>query len=467
MKMHYIAALLPTIALVLGGCYLAPDEGAGSVGVQLPGSDDPDQTVVDDEAARTARVYLLSGDSLVDLADTGHLQVNLVDGDQDVSVGPVPAGPGYQVILVLGALDGGSFTPARFAVSETFTVFAGQANEITPLSTQPVDFTAGALDGESLVGVMTDGTSLYAASSGELFAGTPALEFGDGIAVPAGQTVNSLSLGFFFSGSGFAPEPWLNTTTGILPYRGGAFDTDFSSALETNSILSSGSFGVGTAPTRNLYGFFQLDGGLGGLWVTDANYTTPIAWEWLDEVDLSEVVTGQPVYDFVVDGMDAVYFATKLGSFRLTSDLLTSGASTVQDIMDAAEFFTVAVNGQQMDVTEMALVGDTMYLATAKGVVQGSVVAGEAVLEVAEDAAVIPETANREVLAMAFGSTYGAILTNHFLVVTNNREDYEAIPIYVGTGGVPSDIFLDTATGTVLVAGSDGLLAVNIDAAVE
>lgn len=471
MKLRHIGVLLLLIGLVLTGCYVAPGDGEGSIGVQLP-DDDPDGSTQDpDLEGQTARIYLLQGDTLVDLTENVFVDIDLVEGNRAVTVGPVPAGNGYQVILLLGETDEEVFYPARFAVSEVFTVISGESNEITPLVTEPNDMLAVAPDliGEDLVGITATPDGVFTATTDTLFVGDANLNFDDGSDVAGDQLVNSLSVGWFFDGSAFAQEPWLNTTEGILPYRGAAFDADFSANLAQTSVLSSGSFGIGLGADRNLYAFFQIDGGLGGLWVTNDNRGTPAAWEWLDEVDLSDLVTGQPVHDFVVDfDNEAVYFATKLGAFRLTTEVLTEGDSaTVQDVLDEADFFVVTVDGTEVDVTDLALVGDSLYLATGKGVIKGTVVAGDEVVDVGDGEAVIPATANREVLAMAFGGGYGAILTNNFIIVTDNQADYKLIPIYAGTGGTPSDIFLDSINGIVLVSGSNGLLAVDIDEAMN
>ena len=82
----------------------AGQDGAGSVGIELP----PASSTGDPADQTHARIWLLQGNLLSDIGDAeGELfkQVEIESSDNEVSVGPVLAGAGYQVILSIGELE--------------------------------------------------------------------------------------------------------------------------------------------------------------------------------------------------------------------------------------------------------------------------------------------------------------------------------------------------------------------------
>ena len=55
--------------------------------------------------------------------------------------------------------------------------------------------------------------------------------------------------------------------------------------------------------------------------------------EWLDAIDLSDIVAGQPIYDMAVysDGVTVDgFFATKLGAFRMPQSVLDGQQRSIQ-----------------------------------------------------------------------------------------------------------------------------------------
>ena len=342
--------------LLLAGCYVLVDDGVGSVGITLPdrssAGEASDQSV--------ARIYLLNETSLVEIGDaTPYKEVPILTVQNEVSIGPVPSGPGYQVILVLGndAADpvaGGEaklFVPEFYAVSEPFAVIAGQA---TPVPLVPVasPFSyAPAVFGEHLVGITFVGGSFYTASAGD--AGSEAFQLDAGLNVigtpaplPDGETATSLGVGALFS----VPNvPWINTDKGIIPYVGGTLELDFDLDYPSDfpPVLDSGAFLSGGT---DLYGWFQVEGGLGGVYDNNSG-----GKQWLADIDLSSFISGQPVSDLAVDdsaGSIEGYFASKLGAFKLPEVVLFNDEiDTVPEILDSASFFEVLIDGEKAAIT--------------------------------------------------------------------------------------------------------------------
>jgi len=480
------ALRLLAIALFAGflaGCYVMVDDGVGSVGIEMP-----DANSTGDPSPETlARIYLLNGTQLVPVGDdTPFKLVALESEDNEVSIGPVPSGPDYQVILALGDIEPGVgdtevFVPARYAVSDSFTVVAGQA---TPIDLTPVESKFSYVPtvfGEDLVGIAK--VARGPANPGDVYfytaTTTEAIELNTSYAVtaratlPAGEEATGVDVGALVTET--YPVPWINTDSGLLPYLGGNsfsaaevdFDADYTGESAIPPVLDSGAFRVerGSTGYYDLFGWFQTDAGLGGVYdEDDALIGGDGPKQWVADIDLSEFISGQPITDLVVDigpdGVDA-YFASKLGAFKLPKEVLIDGLSTVPDILDAATFFDVVVDGEAAVITQLAQVGAKLYLGTNKGVV--SILTADIELDSIPTSDVVTESLGRTVRDMAIGSNYQAILTDNFLIVSGPATNYTAVPIYAGIVTAPTGLYLDDSSGVVLIAGETGIAAVDID----
>jgi len=465
-----LVGMVMITGLLLAGCYVLVDDGVGSVGIELPDTNNAggpsDQEI--------ARIYLLNETSLVEIGDTTPYKVvDITTVENEVSIGPVPSGPGYQVILVLGNPDSvtGVFVPGLYAVSEPFAVFAGQATPVDLVSVaSQFGYVAGVL-GENLVGITFVDGSFYTASAdntgSDAFRLSPALAVTATAALPAGETANGLGVGALIGEAN--PVPWINTNKGILPWLGNStfsdtpkelgFDVDYPAGFVFPSVLDSGAFISGA----DLYGWFQVDGGLGGVY---DEFLSAGDKQWLTDIDLSTFISGEPVSDLAVDfstGSVEGYFASKLGAFKLPEVVLTDPElDTVPEILDAATFFEVMVDEEEAAITELALVGTDLYLGTNRGVV--SVATADLILDSIPTSTVVTESLGRTVRDMAMGSSYHAILTDHFLIVSSNGgSTYSVVPIYAGIVTAPTGLFLDDVTGVVLIAGETGISTVDID----
>ncbi len=470
-----ICALAAIAVIFLAGCYLDLDGGAGSVGIQLPEPRSIDGTA----PAGLARVYVLNGPALLTVGEgTDFAEFDLSPDETtkltEVTVGPVPAGDGYQVVLVFGDyLDGvGStkaFVPVEYALSGEFTVSAGQANvaDVTLGVTPYVPVAVSDTLGTELRGIVVAGSSIHTASSTRLYSATASpdafstLDLTAGPSVPTGRTINSIALG---AAEGEGPTVWANTTSALSPLDSAvlqeAFDTD--SEIETFSILDSGAF---INPVDSFsYGYVQFDGGLSG--VRDIG-SGP---EWLDAIDLSDIVVGQPIYDMAVysDGVTVDgFFATKLGAFRMPQSVLdpANSVDTAEKVFEASDFFEVIIDGVNATITQIAvgLSGDdTLYLGTPRGAVEVTNY-NQIGVDVVVDSTLVPGTAGLIVEDIVTAGNYVVILTNHFLVYsTDGGTSFARVPIYASSVGKVTGMFVDTSSGVVLLSGEFGLSGIDL-----
>ncbi|MFW6260109.1 MAG: hypothetical protein ACOC6J_00860 [Spirochaetota bacterium] len=485
-----LSAIAALVIVTLAGCYVGYDDGAGSVGIPLP---DP-RTVSQGAAAEYARIFVLNGAILLELGeDTPFEEFDLTPSEgqtlSEATVGPVPAGDGYRIVLVFGDYQTGAggdyFVPSEYALSDPFTVHGGQATAVdAELGPTPFVGVGGSdILGLDLKGIVFTGTNLYVADPDTLYqaVATPAdfetgVSFGSSFAAPGGRTINSITLGAMEGGvagpTGDVQTVWLNTTQGLLPFVGSTFDSSFDdgSELETTSILDSGAFIL--PADYSLYGYVQFDGGLSAVRDFDGG-SGP---DWMKPTDLSDLVSGQPIYDLAVQltGSNVYgYFATKLGAFRMPDTVISDDTiDTAQEVFESSDFFEVSINGTKAVITQIAIDpsgSGEIYLGTPRGAVR--VPAAEAAKIGSEDnvpldATLIPGTEGLIVEDIVMGGDYVVVLTNHFLVYSTNGGDSFAsapLPVYASSAGTVNEIFLDTSGGVVLLAGSSGLAGVDID----
>lgn len=486
-KLIRTGTVIALLAL-LAGCYFSLDEGADSVGIQLPSPQSARGAALED----TGRIYVINGAKLINVGEEApyaEFELEPTPGERltEYSVGPVPAGPGYRVVVVFGSYApaggrGEFFLPASYALSEEFAVVAGQANEtgelaLTDARFAPVDL-ANTL-GRELVGVafvpdvnpLLPGR-LYAANGTTLYEATiPSVDeygdvtFAEDYPVTGGRTINSISLG----ADDLGPAVWVNTTRGIL------VGTDLDGSIMTNSGLAEKSILDSGALYRPLvhYGYLQFDGGVSA--VQKLSGADP---NWLEPADLSEIVVGRPVYDMDVErGATATtgYFATRIGAFRLKEDILTLDLSSVQEIFasEFTDFFAVEIGGRLATITSLAVVNvaggdaDYLYVGTPRGAMR---------VEIADIGAnpstdrveglLIPQTTGQVVKNIVAQGDLIVIVTNHFLLYSMNGSaatpSFAEVPLYASSVGEVTGILVDQVSGIALLSGTGGLVAIQL-----
>ena len=479
-----LSAIAALVIVTLAGCYVGLDDGAGSVGIPLP---DP-RTVSEGAPAEYARIFILNGAIVLEVGEeTPYKEFDLSPSAnetlEEATVGPVPAGDGYRVVLVFGNYEEGAggdeyFVPSDYALSDPFTVYGGQATAVdVELGPTPFDAAGGTL-GLNLVGIMwdgdVDGDDLYVATPDELFVGDlGTLNFGSQETLPTGETANSISRGAL---EGVGPVPWVNTDQGLLPYdtSGGGWQQDFDTGKGfAGAVTDSGAYILGTT----LYGYVQFDGGLGG--VRD---TVGSAEEWMQPADLADLVAGEPIYDLAVqydstapDGGEVYgWFATKLGAFRMPKSLLEDSdmypdLTVAQEVFERSDFFEIMINGTKAIITDIAVGYDgasTLYLGTPRGAVRVSDLSGftsdpEPDFELSGE--LIAGTEGLIVEDIVMVGSYVVVLTNHFVVYSDDDGSTfsDPIPVYASQlGGEVTDMFVvDSALADLAILAGNGGVA--------
>ena len=335
---RYILIFLISIAFLLPcSCFFSGVEDTGSIELVFNSTDTKSLKAAGD--FYYARVWLLSENNIFSLGDNEYIEVQLEsDNNVDLTIENIPAGVTYTLLLATGTastLDDPLFETIKYGKTE-ITVAAGVNNAVS-LTMLDTPFTIqNTLLGKDMSGAaIVDGSTLYASEGNYIykFEGLPAItDDTDPVRIPEDYNgiVNSLSAGISFAGTAVL---WLNTDNGILPYDGSVFNVDFSANHEGKiSILQSGIIDIEIGDDIL---FFQIDGGLGGVSIDKMSPTN-----WVD-IDLSDIITGQPVHDFIVID-EYGYFATKLGAFRMDDGLISGydGGET-PDYMDYCNFFEI------------------------------------------------------------------------------------------------------------------------------
>ena len=500
MKYAKIVLAALVAVLLLASCYMVTDTGTSTVGIELP--DPRSMSSTDEEPAEFARIYVINGANLVAVGDgTPYKEItfNLEDDERvtQVSVGPVPSGDGYEVVAVFGDKEPGAggadvFVPVLYAMSEdTFTVHGGQTTETPELELLASPFVAVDPDqtlGANLLGVVFNGSRLYTATSAKLLESDPLGGLGgtvdfpsSGVALPTGYTVNSITLG---ADRTAGAVPWLNTDKGLLPYitGGTGFDEDFDNRGDVPgynptdkdwNVLDSGGFvfnnplDAGDPLNGDVFGYFQFEGGLGGVWDDDGTL------KWMSPARMDDLVTGQPILDLDVQlhGTVHAYIASKLGAFVMPQELLTEepagDVSPAQRVLDMSTFFEVEIDGTAAQITHVSIGSDTdahLYLGTPRGALKvpvGDIGTVEPPLKV--DAELVDGTERLAVVDLVSTGNLVVVLTEHFLIYSvDSGETFTRVPVYASSVGVVSGMLLDPSTGSVLITGSTGLVGTDV-----
>jgi len=454
MKRILIVAVI--LFTVLTSCYFSGDGSVGSLSivVQTAGA----KAIGDTDTYDTARVYMMSTNTdlenaFYDFGD-GEIYTQAAIENGTVTVEGAPVG-NWNVLVALGSLEGSEsdiFYVQQYGESGAVQILSGVTNEVTVTSLKTNPFaTATELFGQDVVGVAELGASLYAAEPGALhsYTGPDFSAYGDKPDPLPGQTINSISPGLNESQ---VPVLYINTNQGIfLP---GAPYTEFSIDLGEVPVLDSGAYEYGAASPETVV-YFQRDGGLGGALLDYLPY------DWVD-VDLSDVITGQPVLDFEVvdDPLDCVFFVTKLGSFALSTDLVDGGSPSADEVFELAVFFN-DIGGFFYSIRSVGYdsAGGQMYLGTDDGAYVG--VPSPPPADTFSSVSLVPGTAGMaiDMVEVSPSSGHVAFLSNLNLYMIKGT-DVVKIPFY---GGLPGTVRRMTwhSSDVLLIAGSTGLVSLD------
>jgi hypothetical protein len=291
---------------------------------------------------------------------------------------------------------------------------------------------------KSVVGVVFP-SNIYASTSNIFSWGADVMSMTNSLALTAGHTANSISIGRNTGGAG--GTVWVNTDKGILPFNGSAFDEDFTSNLGTVDILDSGAHNNGSED----YVFFQRDGGLGGC---ESTSTPPSGWI---DIDLSDVIQGQPVKDIVIKdagGASQAYFATVLGSFFLDEAMFVPPGDS--DFLDYATFFSVGQNN--IPVIALDYDGTNYYLGTEDGVWRSTD-------PVSVAPTLIAGTSGRRYFDIVASNGQWAARSTTYVVTGSGASVTSEIPFQVFPDGITAMAW-NGAGDTLVVAAEEGLVSI-------
>ena len=362
-NIKYLLFLVLTVAL-LTSCFFNPAvEDTASISLKLnPGAS---SRALNGEITH-ARVFLLSdGYSLLKFQD-GNYHFEAENSSGEIVITGVPSG-NWNVLLSLGKLSEGVFEEIKYGESGEIFLSPGVKNEVN-IALKESPFTVSAtLSGKNVRGVVGVGTKVYATSGNILYEGASSVyPMSEIPALPEGYSINSLSRGMWFDNGSSASELWINTTKGIVPYRGGDYKTDFPQENPV-SVLKSGAMYFPVDEDRELPAiliYYRRPKGFGGIYI-DTENLDPANWEWTN-VDLSESLAGELIYDFTIR-KDYGYFASSIGAFRLSEAVMREGDS---DIVAQAEFFSIKEGGEEVVVFSLDFDEEAgrLYIGTEKGV---------------------------------------------------------------------------------------------------
>jgi hypothetical protein len=359
---------LTAVSLFAVSCFWQPGGGRGTLGFTF--SPRTMARWASGASPDILRVYVMApGNVLVPFGTAAHPYYDESAIDASASSvsytsPPVPVGGPYSVLVAVGKTVSGAFAPTDFGQADGVVVSVGSTASAT-LTLEANPWVAGDLWGQDVPGLLDIGESPWVSTSQKLYSLLITSQSSMTInsvtsaesaaSVPQGYTINSLSN----AGTGY---PWLNTQKGILPYDGEGFNQSFAFGPGIQNVLQSGSQTYGTVAAVQV-AYYQRDGGVGGTVLSAGNPTT-----WYD-ADLSQFLSGTPVLDFV-NGPGSttgyVYFATKLGAFRIPVSVLGT-AATAQDVLNAAVFFKVTSGGTELPILSLAILGTTLYMGTSDG----------------------------------------------------------------------------------------------------
>jgi hypothetical protein len=446
-------------------CYLETNN-TNSIALSISSHPSLNYTVkAPEDELDTIRIYIYHQDNLYSTPEGKPFIEESITAGNAITITDLPANLPTKIVAAVG-ITGDYFVPAYYAESDIFTISTGTATNVSlTLVESPLSYSA-VVGGKSISGFKkVNGTLFAAEEDGTLYTGTTMeLLAKTNASLPENIRVNSISIGKFFDGSGVITEPWCNTTAGIYPIRSNQYNTTFGSGLSAISVIQSGAFNLGDFGIDSAISvFFQTNGGLGGTYITESNYQNPESWLWTDNIDLTAYLTGKPILDFTVSGSNA-YFATKLGSFRISSSIVNGSLNimSIEDIFDLADFFKVTgSDGEDLQITSMEIEGNIIYLGTEDGIWKGNLTDNETVVE---NLQLIDGTLGKKIAKIQTASTQSKCVflsMNDIYILQYDTGVVQKLPEAILPGQVHD--FQVTSDETLFIAGTNGLSSMSLE----
>lgn len=462
-KNALMAGVAVALILLTASCYWNPQGGAGKITINLKSAS---RAQVDPTVVQYARVHLYADNmnSRINIGDgVPYAEATMSPSGGAMTVNHVPTGNGYKVVLTLGSKpDGATYVPGKFGMSDSFSVTANHETAVSIASVQTLNEVLGGGDLEydllgknlnSVVVVQYEGPVVGATDSGNFYFG--GIDYFTTTTL-TGYTVNSVS------GNDASSAFIVNTDRGMLQYYsydGHAYDPDGVFALPTaptGSVVRSGGY-YDSVAGANVY-YYVGPHSFGGV-VSGSS-------SWVN-VDLGGSTAVQPVFDLSLGGGSSGalgFFATPVGAFAVSSNLVNSGSSISRDldyITKNGNFFHVPTAEMNLFITSVAIdqsYSTDLYVGTIGGAYYADVTS---LNKPPDDAPItIPLSGStgyfiRKVLA---GPYLVALGNNLIFVYAGGYSSSPAvIPVQGVTLGELRAIAVDTSYGDIYIAGSKGI----------
>lgn len=468
MKLRIITIVAITF-LAATACFspLGGGSDTGSVSVEIPsaaelriGTSTLSASAEEDEDL-FARVYLYKQGSR---AGFGELPVSS-DRPESLTIGGIAEGDDYRLVVTIGTKEGSYTFPEWFGTSGSEFRITGGGQTAVPVGMRESPFYYG-LRNQAAKGVAIDEDgALITATSSTVYAFTPP----DGTSrfvTPTASfspdyTINSVDQGVDVGEE--APEPqdiaWISAQDRIAQpdFEG----TDFISGTRNSNIIPPNaldgsrnilsSLGYFDSDSGKVVAMFQIDGGLGGGAIDDAN-----AWGDTGE-GLKDVVSGQPLYQLSIanlSGSEGGLFATQLGAFfaeqevfeNNDADALTEAFLTA-DNKSGLTFIDIVVSGESREISAMVARDSRIFIGTARGVFEvnddDTVLQDGTVNVDAGEAEVVSGTqglriTNLDLFVDGNDRILAALSDDRLVVVDLSRGSTAVIPTVAGVPGDPA-----------------------------
>lgn len=460
MKILRYTVLIVFVFLIFS-CYWTPSGEDGALKLEFESSFVSKGTAPGTET--DARVYLLSSNYTLHTFESGKVYYEAdITGKEPIIIEKIPAEE-WTILLALGEATGGVFETVRYGSSSPTQINPGGVDNPTTISValknSPVT-PAISLFGKDFNAVVSIDSAVYASTGSTIYSGDTVGTLSVLSAnLPGGRSINSLSVGKWFGSSTFSRELWVNTTQGILPYRGGQFVTNFYDAevsVRDSLALYTAADPNITTSEASLAIFYKRQQGVGGTFIEEDVKNDPTQWSWTDVKELEGTLAPnqQLVLDFEVVG-DYGFFASPLGAFQMKKDVFESGAgSNLSSVLADGVFFEIAgEGGKPVKILSLAYDENTgiFYIGTESGVYRSTL-----------NSEFVPQNPIRISGTEDFGFTkivvndsYAAFVSEYDVFLQRKSDSLlKKLPFYAGLPGRLTSLAWKGGSNVLLVSGS-------------
>ncbi|MBN1686120.1 MAG: hypothetical protein JW852_05670 [Spirochaetales bacterium] len=324
--------------------------------------------------------------------------------DNEMTFSGIPTGD-VRIIVAKGIKEDGFFYTDKYG--QLFITIVAGDNGPYDLDLENSEFKwEDVLKGEDVNGLAELDDVLYVSTADTLKKVTyiaGALTADAGPEVPPEMAVNSVSVGKVYEDGVVKPQVWVNGTWtaaaaggGIMPWVGSGLDPDFASGFGNPlnregeiaadfEVTYSGAFEV--PGEKGLALIFQRDGGMGGVYLTESDFSAPRDewddWPWIvDEINFAELLSDvvEEGTEFIRDikvspEFSAAYIVTSILTMKISEDFISGDIvfDSADAILNSNAVAFAPYLGSSVVCMELSGSGDgeTIYVGTENGLYSG------------------------------------------------------------------------------------------------